>query len=499
MTSATEPRAPSPAAHGPEATSHETINPSIPGPPAKPVLGWRGNLLSYFRRPLQTMEGLRERHGDVVCLARGGNDPLVFQPTGHKSSTLFAFGAENNREVLTKSNVFESDRIRAPKQCAWLGDNMVAANGRQRALQRRTLLPSFTTEHMRAYHDDVVSLTQAMLDRWQVGSTIDLTHELDNLTAEIASKTFYGQDLRHEPGTVAALAREIAEALFSPVAKIPINLPGTPYRRFLGLTKAAEETVRAVIAKRRQDGCVGDDVLSMMIRAIDEGNIEMSDRHLIGNAFTLYLAGHDVPANALGWTLYLLAQHPEICGNLVEDLGSTLDGDPPTYDHLWKLPMLERVIKESLRVLSPSIIIWRRPTSTAELGGFEIPAGSEVLISPYITHVDPAIYSEARRFDPSRWERSKPSPFEYFPFSYGARKCLGTTFADLLLQLIISMIVQRYRLELVPNTRVDLTVTMTMKPKKGLPMVVRTQDGEHRRSKAEITGELERLVDLSQT
>lgn len=498
MTSASEPQL-SPQTTGPALERTPTVNPAIPGPPAKLLIGWRGNLLSYFRRPLRTMEDLRGRYGDVVCLARGGNEPLVFQPLGHKSSTLFAFGAENNRQVLTQSNLFESDKVRAPKQAAWLGDNMVAVNRRERAQQRRTLVPAFTAEHLRAYYTDIVALTQAMLDRWRIGTTIDITHELDNLTAEIASKTFYDQDLRNEPGTVAALAREIAEALFSPVAKIPINLPGTPYRRFLGLTRQAEETVRSEIEKRRRHGSDGDDVLSMMIRAIDEGNIEMSDHHLVGNAFTLYLAGHDVPANALSWTLYLLSQHPKVCGDLVDELTGSLGGDPPAYEQIWKLPLLDRVIKESLRVLSPAIIIWRRPTETAELGGFEIPAGSEVLISPYITHVDPAIYSEPRRFLPERWNELKPSPFEYLPFSYGARKCLGAAFAEMMLRLIVSMVVQRYRLELVPKTRVDLTVTMTMKPKKGLPMVVRAQDGEHPRSRAEITGELARLVDLGRS
>lgn len=477
------------------------INDQIPGPKPVPLLGWRANVLRHFRNPLAAMVEMRQKWGDVVCLVRGGNEPLVLRPLDHPSSTVFAFGAENNRQVLTQPNVFESDAVRAPKECPWLGDNMVAANRQERARQRRTIMPALAGDHLKAYYGDITGLTAAMLDGWRPDTTLNLNDTLEDLTAKIASKTFYGQELddqaaEGQPEALAALAREVVHLAFSPLARVPINLPGTPYRRLVELTARAETTVVHEIASRRAGGSHGEDVLSMMIRAIDEGNVDLSHNHLVGNAFTLFLAGHDVPANALGFIFLLLAQHPPVAAALLDELDTALGGAPPAYDQLFKLPVLDRVVKESLRVLSPAVIVWRRITSPIALGGHDVPVGTEVILSPYLTHVDPEIYPEPKRFLPERWETAKPSPFEYLPFSYGARKCLGAAFAEVMLRAIVAMVVQRFRLELIPGTKVDLAVTMTMKPKGGLPVVVRRQDREHSRSRAELRGYLCRMVDF---
>jgi len=488
------------APEDPESTAPEdrapAINPAIPGPEPMPILGWRGNLLRHFRNPIRSMREMRERHGDVVCLAKGGNQPLIMVPPGGPTSTVFAFGPVSNKAVLGQPNVFESDKVRAPKQCPWLGDNMVAANRRDRARQRRTLIPAFAGDHLRAYYGDIVSLTEKMLATWRVDEKINLTDEVEELTAGIASQTFYGQKLENHPGALAEIAREAVQLAFSPLSKIPIDLPGTPYHKMVRLAAKAEKTVLEEIERRRELGLEGDDVLTIMLRSIEEGNVELPQNHLVGNAFTLFLAGHDVPANALGFIFLLLAQHPEVAAELDAELEAELGGGPPTWDQIFKLPVLDRVVKETLRVLVPAIVVWRRLTSPAELAGYEVPVGTEVLVSPYMTHIDPEVYPEPLRFRPERWEGLKPTPFEYLPFSYGARKCLGAAFAEAMLRIVTAMVVQRYRLELIPKTRVDMAVTMTMKPKGGLPVIVRPRDREFQRSRAPLEGYVNEMVDF---
>jgi cytochrome P450 len=457
-----------------------------------------GNVIRYFRDPIGSMVDLRHRYGDVVCLARGGNPPLIMRPLGVRSSTVFGFGPECNRQILTQPNVFEQDRVRVPKQCPWLADNMSSARRQDRSRQRRTIMPAFTSGHLKTYYPDVVALTEGMLDRWRVGETVELTEEIEGLSAAIASKTFYGQDLEHNPEALAAIAREVGLALFSPAAKIPINLPGTPYHRFRQLTRRAEEAVLAEVGRRRSSDDLRDDVLSMMLKAIEEGNVELTETQLVGNAFTLFLAGHDVPANAISLTLLLLAQHPRVMAELADELAAEVGGGPPAYEQVWKLPVLDGVVRESLRVLSPATLIWRRLSEPAQLGPYEVPTGTEVLVSPYMTHVDPDVYPHPKRFSPERWAGLKPSPFEYLPFSYGARKCLGAAFAEILLRVVVPMIVQRYRLEMLPDAKVDLTVTFTMKPKGGLPMIVREQDREFHRSKSRLRGDLSKLLEMTE-
>lgn len=486
------------SSHSPAAAKEPDPLPSPPGPDPMPILGWRGNVGRHFRDPLGNMYRLRDRFGNVSCLVQGGNSPLVFRPDGRQASTVFGFGPECNCEVLTQPDVFESDFLRSPPGHDWLGDNMVAANRDRRAAERRLMSGALTRNHLESYYDDMVSLTERMLSSWQVDQTVRLVDELEDLTADIASKTFYGQDPRQEEQTLAAVARDTARALFSPVSMIPIDLPGSPYRRFLALVGRAEAVIREEIGKKREAGTPGDDVLSMMIRAHDEGDMQLSTGHLVGNAFALFLAGHDVPANALGFVFLLLAQHPEVAADLQDELDARLGGRPPTMDQIWKdLPVLDQVIRESMRVLCPAILLWRRVTSDTSLGGFAIPAGTEVVISPFMTHRDPAIYPRADCFLPSRWQEIRPTPFEYLPYSYGARKCLGMAFVEMLLKIVVSSTLQRYRLEMLPRNRLDLQVTFTMKPKNSLPMVIRPQDREFARSKGEVAGRVAELVSFT--
>ncbi len=450
----------------------------------------------YFRDPIGYMSHLYQTHGNVARLVAGGNDPLFFHPGPRRLSTIFAFGPECNREVLTQPDVFESGVLRGPGSCAWLVHNMSSANREHRAEQRRMMAPAFARNHLQVYRDDIIRYTQQMLDRWRVGARIDLPSELEHMAANVASKTFYGQDPDSGKQTLAALARAIASALFSPLTMVPLDLPGSPYRKFLRTAEQAGEAVLEEIRARRATGAQGDDVLSMMIRVQDTEAIELSDAELIGNAFTLFLAGHDVPANAMTFTLYLLSQHPAVMADLLDELDHELGGRPPLFEEVWKLPVLDRVVRESLRLLSPAILLWRQLTSDAELLGHELPAGSEVLLSPYITHTSPAVYTEPKRYQPRRWEEIKPTPFEYLPFSYGFRKCLGAALAEMWLKIVVSMVVQRFRLQIIPEARIDLAVTFTMRPKPGLPMVIQPQDRQFQQSRARVRGRLAELVEI---
>lgn len=468
----------------------------IPGPEPMRFLGWRGNALRYFKNPIVHMDHLRRQYGNVACLAQGGNQPLFFKPTDQQNTTVFGFGASCNQEVLGQPHIFESALLRGPEECSWLSHNLVSANREHRSYQRRLMMPAFTKNHLKIYHNDLVSITDRMMSRWRAGQEIEMVGEMEHFSAAVASKIFYGQDLQEQHSNLATIAQKISAAMFSPVTMIPVNAPGSPYRRFIQRTESAGTAVMTEIRRRQEAGAAGDDVLSMMIRAYEDTGGKLSNDELIGNAFALFLAGTKAPASALISIFYLLAQHPQAMGALMEELDRELAGGPPRYDQLWKLPVLDSVIKESLRILSPAVILWRKPTTETTLGGHEIPIGSEVLISPYITHIDPAIYSEPKKYRPERWAGRKPSAFEYLPFSYGFRKCLGAALGDMMLKIAVAMVVQRHRLQLRPGSKIDLEVSFTMKPKNGLRMAVHPQDRSYQRSRADVGGFIRQMVEL---
>ena len=461
-----------------------------------PLMGWRGNVARHMANQVTSMEALRRQYGDVACLVKSGNQPLFFRPSQRKSLTVFAFGAQRNREVLAQPNVFESDFLRAPEKCQWMIHNMGSANREHRARQRRMIMPAFTRNHLQVYHTDIVDLVNKMFSRWELDKTIDFAEEMENFTAAVASKIFYGQDPEQHHRNLANIARDIANAQFSPATMIPLDIPGSPYRRFLKMADQAGAAVLEEIQRRRTAGCGGNDALSIMIKAHDEDDTKLSDAELIGNAFSLFLAGHKAPAAGLALTLFLLAQHPTAMAELVDELEGHLNGEPPKFEDIWKLPVLDRVVRESLRLLCPAMIVWRRLTSAAQLGPYEVPAGSEILVSPYMTHIDPEIYDQPKKYLPERWNQIKPSSFEYLPFSYGARKCLGAALGEMLVKLVVAMVSQRFRLQIVPGTKIDFQISFSIRAKPGLPMVVRRQDRRFHESSGEVRGFVRQMVDF---
>jgi cytochrome P450 len=234
----------------------------------------------------------------------------------------------------------------------------------------------------------------------------------------------------------------------------------------------------------------------MLIHARDEDGTRLTEDELIGQANLLFLAGHETTANALTWTLFLLSQHPQVLADLHDELSGKLHGDPPTVEQMAELPLLERVIKESMRLLPPVPLGSRTATKPTELGPYLLPQWTEIVFSQYHTHHAADLYPEPERFRPDRWLGLNPSAYEYIPFGGGPRLCVGAAFAMMEMKVVLPLLLQRYRLELVPGARIDRFVNMTMAPKYGMPMVVRPQDREFARGKTAVHGDVREMVEL---
>lgn len=494
------------ASAAPEAPSSAVIPSSTralasgqaPGP-ARGLLAWQRQALSFFRNPIAHMTELRRRHGDFVRLVQGSNQPLLFRPSVPGGSTFFAFGAEAARAILTQTDVFETRRPPGPICRAYerLTTNMFFINGERHKQQRRLFMPAFHRDSLKAYYDDMVCFTDRMLDSWSPGQRIDLDHEMHRVTLNISSRTLYGIDATARENSLAQQMSDMIFTLFSPASMVPLDFPGTPYRRLVRQMEQIVTQLEAEIAHKEAAGASGEDVLSMMIRARREDPSSLTDDEMIGQAFTMFFAGHDTASKALTWTLFLLSQHPQAMADLSTELEQELGGDPPTYLQIYGLPVLDRMIKESLRVLTPAVFFAREATQDTVLGGYEVPAGSEVIYSPYMIHVDEAYFDQPKAFRPERWLHIKPGKYEYLPFGVGARTCIGSSFGGMQLRLMVAMIVQRWRLEAVAGSRIDVKTNVVISPKGGLPMVVRPWDGRFEDSRKPLRGFIRQMVDLA--
>jgi cytochrome P450 len=287
----------------------------------------------------------------------------------------------------------------------------------------------------------------------------------------------------------------VLNLLFSPPTfLLPYDLFGFPYHKLRVEGTRLESQLKDLIRRRRQKGLTGTDTLSMFLQAHDEDGLMMTDNEIVGETVAVFRGGSKTSASALTWILFLLTQNPDIYSNLVDELAGTLRGAPPTLQQLNKLPLLEGVIKESMRLIPP--VLWgvRYSTDNFEIGGHQHQKGSSVLYSSYVTHHMPELYSDPQKFNPYRWETIRPSAYEYFPFNAGPRRCLGAEFAMMEMKITLASLLQKYHFTLIPNQRIDRVGMTGSLPKYGIKMRI-DQRGE-KFEKVRVRGNIHNVVEL---
>ena len=469
----------------------------IPGPPDRRLLGMQTNLLPLLRDPIGYMLDLHRKYGDVVALTRGDNP------------NIFVFSPEYNHEVLSDQQLFFNGAVNAPgspvkipegSSAMRLFSGITTMNGARHKQQRRMLMPAFHRQRIDALHDQMIGLIESRAETWQPGTEIDLLREMKALTLAVAVKTILGLDPENEGDHVrASMERWLKLALSFPVVIFPFKIPGTPYHRMLAMSEDLEKEIRAMIARRRaalaKDPTVGADALSLLVQAHDEDGTRLTDDELVGQTTALFIAGHETTASALTWTLFFLMQHPRVYSDLLDELQGVLHGSAPTAEQLSRLPLLDAVINESMRLMPPGLWFLRVAQERYSFGPYEVPANTRILWTPVVVHRDPELYKEPGKFMPERWSRIDPSPYEYMPFGAGPRRCLGATFAIMEMKLALPILLQRFRVQLTPGTRVDLGSSPLAQPRGGLQVRVGRPKGKP--SSVEITGNIKKFVELS--
>jgi cytochrome P450 len=226
--------------------------------------------------------------------------------------------------------------------------------------------------------------------------------------------------------------------------------------------------VKVIEDHRRQPGKY-DDMLSLLMSSQDDmGAGYMSDELLLDESLTLFLAGHETTANALCWTWYLLARHPEVESRLREEVDRVLAGRVPAVADMPQLLYTGQVFREALRLYPPAWIIAREAVSAYRLGPFDVPPGATIFMSPYATQRDPRFWDQPEQFDPERWaeEASAARPrFAFFPFGAGTRVCIGEHFAMMEGILLLATILQRWKFHLLPDQKVELWPQIPLRPR----------------------------------
>jgi len=418
----------------------------------------------------------------------GSPDPLaVFSGWAREFGDIFYYRAGwihvyflNSPELIesvlvTNQQNFRKDRV--IQNSRWfLGQGLLTSEGGEWLRQRRLSQPAFHRERLALYARIINACAEEMLDSWKDGENRDVHQEMMQLTLRVVAKVLFSVDVKNESKEVAAALNLLMKHSSGARMLLP------PWVRYLPLpflirvrraVRQLDEVVYRIIRERRRSENDNGDLLSMLMSARDEDGSRMTDRQLRDEVMTFLLAGHETTALSLSWAWFLLSENPEAENKLHHELARVLDGKNPSFEDLPRLCYTEAVVKESVRLYPPAWSLARTAAEDFEIGGYLVPAGSNVVMSQWIMHRDPRFFPSPEQFDPGRWfeEPTQRLPrFAYFPFGGGPRYCVGASFAMMEATLLLAAIAQRFRLRMVPGHNVVPVPSITLRPKYGIKM-----------------------------
>jgi len=429
-----------------------------------------------------------EPHFLIGNFPLGRPDPLaVFTGWAREFGDIFYYRAGwihvyflNSPELIesvlvTNQQNFRKDRV--IQNSRWfLGQGLLTSEGGEWLRQRRLSQPAFHRERLALYARIINGCAEEMLDSWKDGENRDVHQEMMQLTLRVVAKVLFSVDVKNESKEVAAALNLLMKHSSGARMLLP------PWVRYLPLpflirvrraVRQLDEVVYRIIRERRRSENDNGDLLSMLMSARDEDGSRMTDRQLRDEVMTFLLAGHETTALSLSWAWYLLSGNQAVAVKLHEELARVLDGKNPSFEDLPRLCYTGAVVKESVRLYPPAWSLARTAAEDFEIGGYLVPAGSNVVMSQWIMHRDPRFFPSPEQFDPGRWfeEHTQRLPrFAYFPFGGGPRYCVGASFAMMEATLLLAAIAQRFRLRMVPGHKVVPVPSITLRPKYGIKM-----------------------------
>ena len=400
---------------------------------------------------LERMAELFARYGDVY---------RVFAP-GRKSHTYVIHHPDDVKRVLVSNHRNYTKGVGLDRVKILLGKGIMTSEGELWRRQRLMMQPFFHRRVATEFARTLAAVNDRFLERWEGyaerGEPLNVTEEMSQLTLDIVLRAIFGSDLE-----------KLAEA-FDVVTREPARNLQFAFK-FRSLTKL----VAGVIDRRRANREEHFDFVGMLMNARDkETGDPMPERELIDEIMTLVVAGHETTASGLNWTWYLLSQHPQVESRMHAEIAAAPLIEAPSLEQMEALTYTRQVIDEALRLYPPGWLLSRRTVEADVLGGYDIPAGSNVLLPLYLLHRHPRFWRDPETFWPDRFapehEADRPR-FAYMPFAAGPRHCIGETLALYEMQMHLYKMARRFRLVHVPDKPLELEAQINLRTRNPLFM-----------------------------
>ena len=422
------------------------------------------------REPLHWIPKWIQEHGDIFMLSSPlGRATVISSPEFARQVLV-----DHASRYQQKSRPYTVLRI-------LMGNGLVTSGGEFWRGQRRLVQPAFHRRRLDALFAMMVDRAADCARRLEspaaTGEAIDLAPLLSHLTLDIISRAMFSSDVQ---GVAADVSRHIVtlneyalRMLRRPwLFLLPRRFNYTLYRAL----KPLNEIVHHIIQARRDEPHAHNDLLSMLLSAVDEGTgRSMTNDQLRDEVMTVFVAGHETTANAMAWLLYLVSQNPEVEERLLAEIDAQWPEGGLTTENIGAFPYARQVIEESLRVYPTIWSIGRTCTEEDELGGCRVPVGMNVFVPIFHFHWSERYWIDPRKFDPLRFSperRPTADAMTYFPFGAGPRSCIGNHFAMQELLIMTVVFLRHFRFSVSAGFKVELDPLITLRPKYGMKMIL---------------------------
>ncbi|MEU1813394.1 cytochrome P450 [Micromonospora aurantiaca (nom. illeg.)] len=420
-------------------------------------------LRALSRDPLNTLDDIRRLYGDeLLQLDLGLFRPVLATRPEHVEHVW-----KNSRELYLREGMMWTAMHRLQ------GGDGIGADGKGWEASRRIIQPLFTAKAVNALIPGMVKAVNEAVDqlahRIGGGGTVDLTEEMMRITHRVLGRVLLGDVISSaEADTVG---HEIAVAFGSMKARlalpfVPHRFPLPGDRRFRSAVRTVDAILQPHIARARADALRAD-VVSMLAHATDDNGQHMDTQRVRDDMVGLFTGGTETTALALTWTIVLLDAHPEITERVRAEIRGVMGDGTVAGEHVKRLEYTRMALDESLRLYPPAWMIPRTLQAPDELGGLSLPAGTTVILSPYMTHRMPHLWEQPDRFDPERFAPGRPKgrhPYAYFPFGGGVHRCLGQHFFSIESALALAALLSRFRMTLASPLPIRPTVSISLRP-----------------------------------
>jgi cytochrome P450 len=435
--------------------------------------------LTFQKTPLSFLGTVLDTYGDVASFRLAANRIILLRHPHHI-----------RRVLQLKSGAY--DRSSAPYKMArtLFGRGLATVEGGEEwRSMRRMMQPSFHYQRVASMAEHMLGVIEGRLERWDemaaAGELIDTAPEMRSLTLRVVARALFaleeGEVCDRFATAIDTVDHELSAWMQLPL--VPLSVPTAGHRRYHAARAIVEEIIDYVITQHLTDQVDRGDLLSMLIMTEDEeSGARLSDEELRDQVMIMLWAGHETGANVLTWVWYRLGMHPDIQQRVVREIDDELYGRTPTLADCAKLTYTRSVIDEAQRMYPQQWLASRKAVEEDEIGGYRIPAGTDIFYSPYHAHRHPDFWDDAEEFRPERFsadEVAKRDRSAYIPFGAGPHLCIGNQFAMTEMLLVIAGTMQRYRIELASQEPINPKPLLTLGPEKPVRvrLVPRTRPG----------------------